>query len=107
MLRLQPLFVGLVGDLLNPCFLCLSFSFPRSYAEAGLIRASYDVSFILALPIIGMAADRFKATSIILVGLLLYTLIGASYFLAGVTGMVCLLCWVVFKWYYFCYGFCW
>ncbi len=73
------------AESLLPVFI---FSFSRSYAEAGLIRASYDVSFILALPIIGMAADRFKATSIILVGLLLYTLIGASYFLAGVTGMV-------------------
>ena len=73
------------AEALLPVFI---FSFSRSYAEAGLIRAAYDVSFILALPVIGMAADRFKATSIILTGLLLYTLIGASYFLAGVTGMV-------------------
>ena len=73
------------AESLLPVFI---FSFSRSYAEAGLIRAAYDVSFILALPVIGMAADRFKASSIIMVGLLLYTFIGASYFLAGVTGMV-------------------
>lgn len=56
-------------------------------AEAGLLRSVYDIVFILALPVVGMAADRFRATSLILIGLALYPLIGISYFLAGITGV--------------------
>lgn len=64
------------------------FSFGSSYAQAGLLRSTYDIVFILVLPLVGMAADRFRATSLIALGLLGYTLIGVSYFLAGITGLV-------------------
>lgn len=64
------------------------FSFGASYAQAGLLRSTYDIVFILALPIVGMAADRFRATSLILLGMIGTIFIGVSYFLAGVTGFI-------------------
>ena len=66
----------------------LIFSFGNSFAEAGLIKASVDITFIMALPIIGMFADKIKSTTLIAIGLCLYLLVGFSYFMVGVTGMV-------------------
>lgn len=66
----------------------LLFSFGSSFAEAGLLKASFDIAFILALPIIGILADRVRATTLILVGACLYLFVGLGYFLAGVTGLV-------------------
>jgi DHA1 family multidrug resistance protein-like MFS transporter len=73
------------GEPLIPVFL---YSFGSTFAEAGLLKAVYDIAFILALPLIGMAADRMFATTLIAIGLVIYLFIGASYFLAGVTGLV-------------------
>ncbi len=72
------------AESLLPVFI---FSFGNTYAEAGLLRSVYDIVFILALPVVGMAADRFRATSLILIGLALYPLVGISYFFAGITGV--------------------
>ncbi len=66
----------------------LLFSFGNSFAEAGLLKASVDISFILALPIIGMFADKVRATTLIMIGAVLYLFVGLGYFLTGVTGMV-------------------
>ncbi len=66
----------------------LLFSFGNSFAEAGLLKASVDITFILALPIIGMYADKVRATTLIMIGAILYLFVGLGYFLTGVTGMV-------------------
>lgn len=66
----------------------LLFSFGNSFAEAGLLKASVDITFILALPIIGMFADKVRATTLILISAVLYLFVGLGYFLTGVTGMV-------------------
>ncbi len=73
------------AETLIPIFL---FSFGHSYSGAGFLRASYDVAFIIAMPLVGLFADKVRATSLLLVGLVLYVLIGGSYFVAGATGMV-------------------
>jgi MFS family permease len=73
------------AETLIPIFI---YSFSNTFAEAGLIKSGYDLGLILALPIIGMAADRFRASTLILIGLFIYFFIGASYFLAGTTGLV-------------------
>jgi MFS family permease len=65
----------------------LIFSFSKTYAEAGLLRSVYDIAFIVALPIVGLAADRFRASALIMLGLALYTLVGLFYFLAGLTSI--------------------
>jgi len=73
------------AESLIPIFL---FSFAHTYAATGLLRSTYDIGYILILPIAGMAADRFLSTSLILVGLVIYVFVGSAYFLAGVTGLV-------------------
>jgi len=71
------------GESLIPLFI---FYFSRSFAEAGLFKSIYDIATLLTLPIIGAWADRTPAKSLIVVALLLYPLVGLSYFLAGVFG---------------------
>lgn len=66
----------------------LLFSFGNSFAEAGLLKTSVDITFILALPIIGIFADKVRATTLILIGAFLYLFVGLGYFLTGITGMV-------------------
>ncbi len=73
------------AEALLPVFI---FSFSKNFAEAGLLRSSYEIGLILALPLIGLAADRVRASSLILIGLFMYFFIGASYLLAGATGLV-------------------
>jgi MFS family permease len=46
------------------------------------------MAFMLALPVAGMAADRFRSTTLIMIGLVIYLFIGAGYFLAGALGLV-------------------
>ncbi|HEU0085509.1 MAG TPA: MFS transporter [Candidatus Paceibacterota bacterium] len=72
------------AENLVPIFL---FSFSASYAEAGLLKSSYDIAMILSLPIIGIFADRIRPTTLILLGLALYVIVGTSYLLAGITGI--------------------
>lgn len=72
------------GESLIPLFI---FSFSKTFAEAGLFRSTYEIVMLLTLPIIGMLADRIPARNIILFALLLYPLVGISYFLAGIFGM--------------------
>lgn len=72
------------AEALMPIFL---FQFAHTYAATGLLRSVFDIAFILALPIVGMAADRFSATTLILISAGLYIFIGTSYFLAGLTGL--------------------
>lgn len=73
------------AESLIPVFL---YSFGRSYADAGLLRSSYDIAFIIALPLVGVFADRMRATTLVLIGLFLYLFCGLGYFLAGMTGFV-------------------
>lgn len=72
------------GETLMPILL---YSFGHTFAQAGLLRSAFDIALILSLPIIGMAADRMRATTIILIGSFIYLFIGVSYLLAGVTGL--------------------
>lgn len=71
------------GEALIPIFI---FSFSSSFAEAGLFRSTYEIATLLALPIIGAWADRTSAKYLIIVALILYPLVGVSYFLAGLLG---------------------
>jgi len=74
---------GFVENLI-PIFL---FSFSASYAEAGLLKSSLELSMILTMPLIGIFADRTRATTLVLLGLAFYMLVGVSYLLAGLTGL--------------------
>lgn len=73
------------AEALLPIFF---FSFAKNYATTSLLRSAYDISFILTLPIAGILADRFRATSLVIFGLVVYLFIGSGYFLAGLTGVV-------------------
>lgn len=72
------------AESLIPVFL---FAFAGTFAEAGLLKSTYDIAYILVLPIAGILADRMRATTLILVGLWLYIFVGVGYALAGVTGL--------------------
>ncbi len=71
------------GEALIPLFI---FSFSKTFAEAGLLRSTYEITLLLALPIIGAFVDRKSAKYLIIVALALYPLVGVSYFFAGVFG---------------------
>lgn len=73
------------AETLIPIFL---FSFSSTFAEAGLLRSVYDIGLIIVLPIIGMAADRIKSSTLILIGLFISFFVGVSYLFAGITGMI-------------------
>ncbi len=73
------------GESLIPV---LIMSLAGSYAAAGLIRASYDVTLLLALPVLGLLAERHSAKWLVAAGLFLYPFVGFSYFLAGAAGLV-------------------
>ena len=73
------------AESLIPVFL---YTFGHSFADAGLLRSSYDIAFIIALPLVGVFADRMRATTLVLIGLFMYIFCGAAYFLAGMTGLV-------------------
>ncbi|MDB4984746.1 MAG: hypothetical protein JWM20_925 [Patescibacteria group bacterium] len=72
------------AESLIPVFL---FAFAKTYASAGLLRGVYDIAFILVMPILGVLADRMRATTLIIIGLSLYLVVGSGYLLAGVTGL--------------------
>ena len=72
------------AESLIPVFL---YMFAGSFATAGLFNSAYDLAFIIALPLVGLAADRTRATTLILIGLSLYVFVGTGYFLAGFTGI--------------------
>ncbi len=71
------------GEALLPVFILL---FSNTFAEMGLISASVEISGLVCLPLIGMWADRVPARRLVLWSLILYPLVGISYFLAGVWG---------------------
>jgi MFS family permease len=71
------------GESLIPLFI---FYFSSTFAEAGLLRAVLEIVSLLTLPLIGSWADRFPAKWLIVSALVLYPLVGVSYFLAGVFG---------------------
>lgn len=73
-----------LGEALIPIFI---FSFSNSFAEAGLFRSTVEIMGLLTLPIIGVWVDRVSAKHLILISLLLYPLVGVSYFFAGLFGM--------------------
>lgn len=80
---------GFVEPIL-PLFL---FSFGESFANAGLLKASYDIAYLLFLPIAGILVDKIPAKKVIILGLLAYPLVGLSYSLAaffGVAGFIIL-----------------
>ena len=72
------------GEGLIPVFILL---FSHTFAEAGLIRSTYEIASLMSLPLIGAWADRVSARRIILLSLLFYPLVGISYFVAGIATM--------------------
>lgn len=73
------------AENLIPIFL---FSFVGNYTDSGILKSIYEIAMILSLPLIGIMADRIKPTKLILIGLLLYVIVGTSYLFAGITGLV-------------------
>ncbi|MFZ3015713.1 MAG: MFS transporter, partial [Minisyncoccia bacterium] len=63
------------------------FSFAVNYAGAGLLKSMYEIALIIMLPLAGIFADRIKPTTLILIGLSLYIIVGTSYLFAGLTGL--------------------
>src|ERR1700723_548483 len=74
-----------LAESLIPVFI---FSFAHTYATTGLIGSAYDFAFIIALPIVGVAADELPATSLVALSLAIYPLVGLAYLMAGVFGLV-------------------
>lgn len=72
------------GEALLPVFIL---GFSNTFAEAGLFSAILNIASLVSLPIIGLWADRVPARRLVLLSLLLYPLVGVSFFLAGVFGM--------------------
>lgn len=73
-----------LGEALLPVFII---TFSKTFAEAGLFSSTVEIAALVSLPLIGMWADKASAKRLILVSLLLYPLVGLSYFLAGAFGM--------------------
>jgi len=72
------------GETLLPVFIIL---FSKSFAEAGFFSSSVDIAGLISLPFIGLWADKVPARRLILWSLILYPIVGASYFLAGALGL--------------------
>lgn len=62
-------------------------SFSGSFAETGLLGSALGIASLISLPIIGVWADKMPARHMVLISLLLYPLVGISYFAAGVYGL--------------------
>lgn len=72
-------------ETLIPVFLL---TFVHGYAEAGWLKSSYDIAYLLAAPVVGALTDKLSARVIIFAGLALYPFIGLSYYIAGTFGMI-------------------
>lgn len=70
-----------LGEALIPIFIL---KFSNSFVQMGLFSSMVELSALICLPIIGMLADKTSAKKLILLSLVLYPLVGASYFLAGI-----------------------
>ena len=72
------------GEALLPVFIIL---FSKSFAEAGFFSSSVDIAGLISLPFIGLWADKVSAKRLILWSLILYPIVGISYFFAGIFGL--------------------
>lgn len=75
---------GLGETFLPVLFLMMS----NSFLGTGFLSAVYNFVFLFSVPFAGYLADRIKIKYLIIFGLIMYTFIGISYFLAGFTGMI-------------------
>lgn len=73
------------GESLLPIFIL---SFSTSVTETGLINSAYEISFLLALPLIGLLSDVISGRTLVIVALFIYPFISLSYWLGGLTGAV-------------------
>ena len=73
-----------LGEALIPIFIL---TFSKTFAEMGLFSSTVDIAALISLPLIGVWADRISAKHLILISLLLYPIVGISYFLAGSLGL--------------------
>jgi len=71
-------------DPILPIFL---YTLVQSYGGTGIFRSTYNLIFILCLPIVGHIANRVSAKYIIIAGLCFYPFISLSYYAAGVWGL--------------------
>jgi len=72
-----------LGESLIPIFIV---TFSHTYAQMGLFSSMVEIVALFSLPIIGIWADKMPARNLVLWGLILYPLVGISYFFAGVFG---------------------
>ena len=77
-----------LGEALIPIFIV---AFSHTFAEMGLFSSTVEIVSLISLPVIGLWADRGPAKTLILVSLLLYPVVGISYFLAGSLGAAVLI----------------
>ncbi len=63
----------------------------KTFAQMGLFSSTTNIVALASLPIIGTLADRMPAKRLILLSLVLYPLVGISYFLAGAFGIPALI----------------
>jgi MFS family permease len=59
-----------------------------TFVAAGMIRSSYEITLLVALPVLGLLAERYPAKWLVVAGLCIYPFVGFGYFLAGVTGLL-------------------
>jgi MFS family permease len=69
-----------LGEALIPVFLV---SFSHTFLQLGIFSSLTEMAALVSLPIIGVWADKGPARRLVLISLLLYPLIGGSFFLAG------------------------
>lgn len=72
-------------EALIPVFM---YSFSKNYLTTALIYSSYWLFFLLALPFVGVFADKISCRWLIIGALILYPFVGLGYFLAGALGIV-------------------
>jgi MFS family permease len=72
------------GEALIPVFI---YHFSKTFAETGLLGTIVNITSLISLPVIGVLVDKKSAKRMILLSLLLYPIVGISYFLAGSYGL--------------------
>jgi MFS family permease len=69
-------------------FMVFWFSQIKEYSLTGFVQISYDLVFLLLVPLVGGLMDHMSARKVILFGLMLYPLIGLGHVVGVATGII-------------------
>lgn len=72
-------------ETIVPVFL---YGFSKNYLETGLLHTTFGIVFLLALPVVGVLADRISCKRLLVGGMALYVFVGLGYALSGFTGAI-------------------